>query len=271
MSSNNDSEKDVFRACAEHSWQEHGPGGRDGEEGRYAKHGINSVEELEAHIKASVQDEKTKGFVASNQREVYMSPPNADGYSTEVILNYQRDENGNVIGGTCVLTDRQDSELKRLHKNEINNSGKTTEIKLQNAYAEIRKEQQVKQAEPEKALTWYEVQQKRAALHTPAENKQSAPQQATAQPEPERQPPPKQAPAPAAAPTTSPKPAPTPQPDRPLSPAEALEKLAQVRTAARTWREKEERRRTQEQERQPGRSIADDWLDGMLNKKDGPR
>lgn len=58
---------------------------------------------------------------------------------------------------------------------------------------------------------------------------------------------------------------------RPLSPAEALEKLAQVRTAARTWREKEERRRAQEQERQPGRSIADDWLDGMLNKKDGPR
>ena len=58
---------------------------------------------------------------------------------------------------------------------------------------------------------------------------------------------------------------------RPPSPTEALEKLAQVRKAARTWREKEERRRTQEQERQPGRSIADDWLDGMLNKKDGPR
>jgi len=35
-------------------------------------------------------------------------------------------------------------------------------------------------------------------------------------------------------------------------------------------REREERRRAQEQERQPGRSIADDWLDGMLNKKDGP-
>lgn len=55
------------------------------------------------------------------------------------------------------------------------------------------------------------------------------------------------------------------------SPAEALEKLAQVRKASRTWREKEERRRTQEQERQPGRSIADDLLDGMLHKKDGPR
>lgn len=142
MSSNNDSEKDVFRACAEHSWQEHGPSGRDGEEGRYAKHGINSVEELEAHIKASVQDEKTKGFVASNQREVYMSPPNADGYSTEVILNYQRDENGNIIGGTCVLTDRPESEFKRLHKKEIDNNGKTPEIKLQNAYEEIRNEAQ---------------------------------------------------------------------------------------------------------------------------------
>ncbi len=175
MSSNNDSEKDVFRACAEHSWQEHGPGGRDGEEGRYAKHGINSVEELEAHIRASVQDEKTKGFVASNQREVYMSPPNADGYSTEVILNYQCDENGNVIGGTCVLTDRQESELKRLHKKEMNDSGKNPEIKLQNAYAEIRKE--LKQAEPEN-LTWYAAQQKRAALHRRVESKekQRAPQ-----------------------------------------------------------------------------------------------
>ena len=63
---------------------------------------------------------------------------------------------------------------------------------------------------------------------------------------------------------------PAPEPHRPLSPAEAFEKLAQARKAARTMREREERRRAQEQERQPGRSIADDWLDGMLNKKDGP-
>ena len=66
MPSNSDSEKDVFMACAEHSWQEHGPRERDGEEGRYAKHGINSVEEMETHIRASVTDEKTKGFTASN-------------------------------------------------------------------------------------------------------------------------------------------------------------------------------------------------------------
>ena len=64
---------------------------------------------------------------------------------------------------------------------------------------------------------------------------------------------------------------PSPEPPRPLSPAEAFEKLAQARKAARTMREREERRRAQEQERQPGRSIADDWLDEMLNKKDGPR
>ena len=72
-----------------------------------------------------------------------------------------------------------------------------------------------------------------------------------AQPAPERQPP--------------------PEPPRPTSPAEAFEKLAKARKAARTMREREERRRAQEQERQPGRSIADDWLDEMLNKKDGPR
>lgn len=68
-----------------------------------------------------------------------------------------------------------------------------------------------------------------------------------------------------------PEPPTSPEPPRPISPAEAFEKLAQVRKAARTWREKEERRRAQEQERQPGRSIADDLLDGMLNKKDGPK
>jgi hypothetical protein len=36
-------------------------------------------------------------------------------------------------------------------------------------------------------------------------------------------------------------------------------------------RERERKAREQEEERQPGRSIADDWLDGMMNKKDGPR
>lgn len=68
-------------------------------------------------------------------------------------------------------------------------------------------------------------------------------------------------------------PAPPAEPEaaRPLSTAEVLEKLAKARTAARTLREREERRRAQEQERQPGRSIADDWLDGMMNKKDGPK
>ena len=64
---------------------------------------------------------------------------------------------------------------------------------------------------------------------------------------------------------------PAPEPPRPLSPAEAFEKLAQARKAARTMREREERRRAQAQERQPGRSIADDWIDEMLNKKDGPK
>ncbi len=250
MSSNNDSEKDVFRACAEHSWQAHGPGGRDGEEGRYAKHGINSVEELEAHIKASAQDEKTKGFVASNQREVYMSPPNADGYSTEVILNYQRDENGNIIGGTCVLTDRPESEFKRLQEREKGISGKTPEIKLQNAYEEIRK--QAKQAEPQN-LTWYEVQQKRAALHTPAENKQRAPQQATA---------PKQAPAPAAAPTPSPKP--TPQPVRPLADAEPP-KAKEESLWERIQKEKEEQK--EEKRQHKGRSPMSDLLSSHFNRK----
>ncbi len=44
---------------------------------------------------------------------------------------------------------------------------------------------------------------------------------------------------------------------------ELLERLRQ--------RERERKAREQEEERQPGRSIGDDWLDGMMNKKDGPR
>ncbi len=44
---------------------------------------------------------------------------------------------------------------------------------------------------------------------------------------------------------------------------ELLERLRQ--------RERERKAREQEEERQPGRSIADDWLDGMMSKKDGPR
>ncbi|MEI2769876.1 MAG: hypothetical protein V9G98_03765 [Candidatus Competibacter sp.] len=242
MSSNNDSEKDVFRACAEHSWQAHGPGGRDGEEGRYAKHDINSVEELEAHIRASVQDEKTKGFVASNDREVYMSTPNADGYSTEVILNYQRDEKGNIIGGTCVLTDRPESELKRLQEREKDISGKTPEIKLQNAYTEIRKElprdnkQKAKQAEPEKALTWYEVSQKRSALHTPAENKQRAP---------------------------------TPPPARPLADAEPPEqkKTPEESLLESLRKQEQERQEAKRQHKGRGRSPMGDLLSSHFNRK----
>ncbi len=180
MLSNSDSGLDVFRACAEHSWQAHGPGGRDGQEGRYAKHGINSVDELESHIRESVNAEQTKGFIASNDREVYMSAPNANRYSTEVILNYQKDKNGNVKGDTCVLTDRPEAELKRLQEREKDIGGKAPELKLQNAYAEIRKElprenkQQERQVEPEKQLTWYEAQQKRADIHKQKEtqNKQ---------------------------------------------------------------------------------------------------
>ncbi len=65
---------------------------------------------------------------------------------------------------------------------------------------------------------------------------------------------------------------PEPETPRPFSPAEVLEKLAQVRKAARTMREREERqRREREEEREAGRSIVDDWLDGMMNKKDGPK
>ena len=37
-------------------------------------------------------------------------------------------------------------------------------------------------------------------------------------------------------------------------------------------REREERqRREREEEREAGRSIVDDWLDGMFKKSDGPR
>ena len=101
---------------------------------------------------------------------------------------------------------------------------------------------------------WWKAARARAAMHTPT------PTQAHAQ---------------AAGPRPSPKQATaqraTPPPTPTLSPAEALEKLAQARKAARALREREEQQRREREERQPGRSIVDDWLDGMLNKKDGPR
>jgi len=125
-----------------------------------------------------------------------------------------------------------------------------------------------KQPESEKALTWYEVTQKRAALHTPAENKQRAPQQAPAQPEQERQPSPKQAPAPAAAPTPSPKPAPPPQPARPLADAEP----AAHQTPEESLWERIQQRQTQQAESQHqsqgrGRSPMGDLLSSHFNRK----
>ena len=68
------------------------------------------------------------------------------------------------------------------------------------------------------------------------------------------------------------KPAPTPQPARPLSPAEAIEAMENASRLARVMREREERqRREREEERQPGRSIVDDWLDAHFRKGNTPR
>lgn len=69
------------------------------------------------------------------------------------------------------------------------------------------------------------------------------------------------------------KPAPTPQPARPLADAEPAEPKTPEQELLERLRQRERDRkaREQEEERQPGRSITDDWLDGMFRKSDGPR
>ncbi len=128
---------------------------------------------------------------------------------------------------------------------------------------------------------WWQAARARAALHTYTPANENQPEARPKQPEHVPRTPAARAFERAQEPERTPQPEPprrrTEQREafnaaaQPVSPAEAFEKQENESRLDRILRERAERqRREREQERQPGRSIADDWLDGMLNKKDGP-
>ncbi|MER2554985.1 MAG: MobQ family relaxase [Thauera sp.] len=157
-------------------------------------------------------------------------------------------ERGNENRATDTRNRRRWERLGELHRelSQVNGQIATEQARSAQAYS-------MEDAQ-NPTVGWWKAARARAAMHTPT------PTQAHAQ---------------AAGPRPSPKQATaqraTPPPTPTLSPTEALEKLARARKAARALREREEQQRREREERQPGRSIADDWLDAMLNKKDGPR
>lgn len=208
---------------------------------------IEAKEDFEKHILATLESSETKCFKVE------------DGFEKGTCYFYNQETNTFIVvpgeknlEPTCFRPKDFERKLDAKIEKTTREQGSEPELKngIHELLPELKNEAQLKH-KPEKALTWYEVSQKRAALHTPPENQQRAPQQATAQPEQAKRPP-------------------TPQPARPLSPAEALAKLAQAREAARTWRVREERERREREERQPGRSIADDWLDDLFGKSNRP-
>lgn len=259
-----DDVQDLAAEIADHAFEKHKLEFQDKHLGPEIK--IETKEDFEKHILATLESSETKCFKVE------------DGFEKGTCYFYNQETNTFIVvpgekslEPTCFRP--KDFEIKLDAKIEKTTREQGFEPELKNGInellPELKKEAQLDNKQ--KAMTWYEVAQKRAALHTPAENKQRAPQQATAQHEPERQPPPKQAPAPAAAPTTSPKPAPTPQPARPLSPAEAIKAMENASRLARTMREREERQRREREENQGqsqgrGRSPMGDLLSSHFNR-----
>lgn len=225
---------------------------------------IETKEDFEKHILATLESSETKCFKVE------------DGFEKGTCYFYNQETNTFIVvpgeknlEPTCFRPKDFERKLDAKIEKTTREQGSEPELKngIHELLPELKNEAQLKH-KPEKALTWYEVMQKRAALHTPAENKQRAPQQAPAQPEQERQPSPKQAPAPAAAPTPSPKPAPTPQPARPLADAEP----AAHQTPEESLWERIQQRQTQQAESQHqsqgrGRSPMGDLLSSHFNRK----
>ena len=140
---------------------------------RKAPLGIRSREEFEQHIKETLLNQETVGFSQHNGQEFY----------------YNRDTNTVVLldgkgSGTAFRPDKRGDYLQRKHFLQERQIGVELSLKEGGILAhhpELAHEKVIhKTAEPEN-LTWYEVQQKRAALHKQAENQQE--QQRAPQPD----------------------------------------------------------------------------------------
>lgn len=159
-------------------------------------------------------------------------------------------ERGNENRATTTRNRRRWERLGELHRelSQVNGQIATEQARSAQAYS-------MADAAHTPTVGWWQAARARSAMHQPT---------------------PTQAHAKAAGPAPSPKQAPaqraTPPPARPLSPAEAIEAMENASRLARVMREREERqRREREEEREAGRSIVDDWPDGMFKKSDGPR
>jgi hypothetical protein len=118
---------EVLAACANHAWQ------RRAEE--LKKHGIKDEIELREHIGHVIERQDTRAFRCQPQpdrgqtfpREVYSAPLHTDAsvkaYEINVVLNPNRDANGQVRGGTCVITEARRSKFEQLARAEHKATG----------------------------------------------------------------------------------------------------------------------------------------------------
>lgn len=88
--------------AAVHAWQRHG-GQR-----MYDGLGIDSALKLRNHIAATVWNQRTECFVATNDREIYYDRVT----NTRVILNYRH-------AGTCLITRNGAKEFARQYQDEL--------------------------------------------------------------------------------------------------------------------------------------------------------
>lgn len=118
---------EVIDACAKHAWARR--------ESELRTHGFNSEAEVRAHVDKTVEGQDTRAFVCQPQeergqvlqREVYNAPfdgPKSEKpYETTIVLNPNRDEHGQVYGGTCMVRGQEKKEFDRLKDDEADKIG----------------------------------------------------------------------------------------------------------------------------------------------------
>jgi hypothetical protein len=120
---------EVIDACAKHAWETRSK--------EFENRGIRNESELRKEIERTVEDPSTRAFRGQPQpdpdgkipthalgREIYEKRPinqeNKD-YGISVVLNPNRDEQGQVYGGTCFI--RRSDEFARLERREFDDTG----------------------------------------------------------------------------------------------------------------------------------------------------
>ena len=122
----------VLDACARHSWQGHAE--------QFKQHGINSELELRAHIDKTIERQDARAFRCQPQpdrgqtvpREVYNAPlrsyASGKSYETNVVLNPNRDAQGQVYGGTCIISNTNRGTFEARIRAERRDTGERPRI-----------------------------------------------------------------------------------------------------------------------------------------------